>query len=66
MSRTRFRVNPHFIIHVIHIMFEDESTEAVLMDDAANALNSVNREAFVNNIFVVCLAIITYVRNYFL
>ena len=47
-------------------MFEDESTEAVLIDDAANAFNSVNREAFVNNIFAVCLAIITYVRNYFL
>ena len=50
-------------IHAMHTIFEEENTEAVLLVDAANAFNSVNREAFLHNIFVICPAIAIYVKN---
>lgn len=50
-------------IHVMHTIFEDENIEAVLLDDAANASNSIKREVFFNNIFTICPAIFTYVRR---
>jgi len=50
-------------IHAMHSIFEDESTEAVLLVDAANAFNSVNREAFINNIAVICPSLSIYVSN---
>ena len=41
-------------IHVIHIIFEDEKREAVLLVGAANAFNSVNRQVFLHNICIIC------------
>ena len=37
-------------------------TEAIQLVDAANALNSVNRDVCLNSIFIICPAIATYVR----
>ena len=50
-------------IHAMHSIFEEENTEAVLLIDAANAFNSINRNVFLHNVSVVCPAIATYVRN---
>ena len=50
-------------IHAIHDIFEDSETEAVLLVDAANAFNSINRAAMLRNIGVICPAIATYVTN---
>ena len=36
-------------IHAVYEMFNRESTEAVLMADAPNAFNAINREAFLHN-----------------
>ena len=47
----------------MHTIFEDEKTEAVLLVDAANAFNSVNRQVFLHNICIICPPIATYVRN---
>ena len=41
-------------IHAMHTIFEDEKTEAVLLVDAANAFNSVNRQVFLHNISIIC------------
>ena len=51
------------IIHAMHSIFEEESSEAVLLVDASNAFNSVNREAFLHNVSIICPPISTYVQN---
>ena len=50
-------------IQAMQTISEDEKTEAVLLVDAANAFNSVNRQVFLHNICITCLPIATYVRN---
>ena len=50
-------------IHAVYEMFNKESTEAVLMVDASNAFNAINREAFLHNTKILCPAISTYVNN---
>ena len=50
-------------IHAMHSIFEEEDTEAVMLIDAGNAFNSINREAFLHNIFIICPVIATFVRN---
>ena len=52
------------LVHAMKHLFDDEeSTEAVLLVDASNAFNSVNRKLFLHNIKVVCPAIATFVNN---
>ena len=50
-------------IHAMHSIFQEQSTEAVLLVDASNAFNSVNRSVFLHNIAIICPAISTYVSN---
>ena len=42
---------------------KEESAEAVLLVDAANALNSINRKVFLHNISILCPAISTFVAS---
>ena len=51
------------IIHSMRSMFEDESCEAVLLVDASNAFNPINRQVFLHNIAIICPSIATYVKN---
>ena len=44
-------------------MFNEDSTEAVLMVDALNAFNSIKREAFLHNTKVLCPALATFINN---
>ena len=44
-------------------IYKEEHTEAVLLVDAANAFNSVNRKVFLHNINIVCPSISIYVEN---
>ena len=44
-------------------MFNEDSTEAVLMVDALNAFNSIKREAFLHNTKVLCPALATFIDN---
>ena len=46
-------------------MFNEDDTEAVLMVDASNAFNSINREAFLYNTKVLCPALATFISNLF-
>ena len=50
-------------IHAMHTTFEDEKTEAVLLVDAANGFNSVNRQVFLHKICIICSPIATYLTN---
>ena len=36
------------------LIFEDEKTEAVILVDARNAFNSLNRQASLHNIQIIC------------
>ena len=50
-------------IHAMEKIFREESTEAVLLVDSANAFNLINRKVFLHNISILCPAISTFVRN---
>ena len=51
------------VIHAIREKFEEDETEAVLLVDASNAFNSVNRKVFLNNVGIICPSLATFVRN---
>ena len=51
----------------MHAIYEDETCEAVLLVDASNAFNSINRNVFLHNVTIICPAIAIYIKNcYFL
>ena len=50
-------------IHTMNKMYDDENTEAVLLVDAKNAFNSLNRESFLHNITYLCPPLSIFVRN---
>jgi len=50
-------------IHAMRRMYASENTDTVILFDAANAFNNLNREALVHNIKYVCPEIATYVVN---
>jgi len=44
-------------------IYEQPECEAVLMVDAANAFNNINRKAIMHNIDIKCPSFAQYVRN---
>ena len=50
-------------IHAMRSIYEDEDTDALLLIDAANAFNSLNREAMLMNIKNICPIAYTYAYN---
>ena len=46
-------------------MFEDDSTEAVILIDASNAFNALNRKAALHNIQHLCPEFATFTKNLF-
>ena len=50
-------------IHAVRELFDNEAAEAVLLVDAANAFNNINRNALLNNIRIICPNISQYVIN---
>ena len=51
------------IIHAMQAIYEDETCEAVLLVDASNAFNSINRNVFLHNVAIICPVIALYVKN---
>ena len=50
-------------IHAMKEIYENEATDAVLLIDATNAFNCMNRSVALHNIQIICPAIATYVIN---
>ena len=50
-------------IHAMREVFEDDETEAVLLVDAENAFNKLNRKAALNNIKELCPPFYQYLQN---
>ena len=50
-------------IHVMHDVFNDDNTEGILLIDAENAFNSINRKVMLHNLKLICPVIATYISN---
>ena len=50
-------------IHAMKMMYERDDSDAVLLVDAENAFNSLNRKVLLHNIGIICPSIATFVRN---
>ena len=50
-------------VHAMHDVFQSNDTEAVLLVDAENAFNSINRKMLLHNIQYICPVIYTFVYN---
>ena len=50
-------------VHAMREIFTFEDTEAILLVDASNAFNAINRQAALHNIQVICPAISTILSN---
>ena len=51
------------LMHEMGTIYGDQSAEAVLLVDASNAFNSINRNVFLHNVVVICPSIAGYVKN---
>eukprot|EP00794_Sanderia_malayensis_P000686 gene686-biopygen1111 len=51
------------LIHVMKSIYDEEETEAVLLVDACNAFNAVNRKVFLHNIRVICPPLVLFLTN---
>ena len=50
-------------IHTMRSIFDADETDAVLLIDASNAFNALNRAAAIHNIRVLCPTLATYMIN---
>ena len=50
-------------IHAMHDIYENKDTEAILLIDAENAFNSINRAAMIHNITILCPIISIFIKN---
>ena len=50
-------------VHAMTEIFEHDDTDAILLVDAANAFNSINRKVLLHNIRYICPTIATYTIN---
>ena len=50
-------------VHTVHTLFQTEETEAVLLVDASNAFNTLNRQTALHNIRRLCPVLATSLIN---
>ena len=50
-------------VHAISEIFEEQATDGLLLVDASNAFNALNRKVLLHNIKYLCPAMSTYVTN---
>ena len=50
-------------VHAMHAIFEADETDGILLIDAANAFNSLNRAAALHNIRILCPTISVFAIN---
>ena len=51
------------VIHAMQTIFNDDTTDDILLIDATNAFNCMNHSVALRNTYVICPAIATYVSN---
>ena len=49
--------------HAMNDIFEEEETDAILLVDASNAFNALNRAVMLHNIKYLCPSMAIYIRN---
>ena len=47
----------------MHDLFNDENTEGILLIDAENAFNSINRKVMIYSLKFICQVTATYISN---
>ena len=52
-------------VHAVQNLFDDESTEAILLVDATNAFNTINRQVALHDIRFNCPAISKILLNFY-
>ena len=57
------RIGSEAAVHAMHFIFEEEETDAVLLNDVSNAFNELNRAAALHNIRALSPPIATYAIN---
>ncbi len=50
-------------VHAMGILFKEENCDGVLLVDADNAFNRINRRVMIHNINIICPQISTYIGN---
>ena len=50
-------------IHAMHDVFNDDNTEGILLIEAENAFDSINRKVMLHNLKLLCPVIGTYILN---
>ena len=50
-------------VHALKKVFEDSKTEAVILVDASNAFNNMNRQTALHNMHLTCPEMATYLLN---
>ena len=50
-------------IHAMHDIYNDDDCEAMLLVDATNAFNSLNRKVALQNLKIICPNLAQYVEN---
>ena len=53
-------------IHAMHDIYNDAETEAVLLIDAENEFNAINRKVMLRNISILCPIISTFINTVYL
>lgn len=53
-------------IHAMNDLFQQNETKAVLLVDAENVFNSINKKAILHKISITCPVILTFVSNCYL
>ena len=62
-SATGLKGGAEAAIHSMREIFNDHDTEPVILDNASNAFNSLNRQVALHNIRIICPAFLTILIN---
>ena len=60
---TGLKTGAEAAIHSMQLIFEDSSTKAVILVDANNAFNSIDRKVALHNIEATCPRLIRFLKH---
>ena len=53
------------VIHAMELIFNDGNMDDILLIDAKNIFNSVNRDTFIHNNKIICPVFVAFVSKYY-